>query len=158
MGKKLSSVGSTSAMWDPQVAALAERFRLVRYDHPGHGGSAAQPGDYALADLAGALLPRREAEVVGGAEQRGPPPHQYTPSVADHTTPSDLERELGIDQKRIRHYLRQRYGNLPAYTDNWHLNARAAEDVRTHFRAEADALRASGEAVPAPRTPAAVTR
>ena len=71
--------------------------------------------------------------------------------MADDTTPSDLERELGIDQKRIRHYLRQRYGNLPAYTDNWHLNHRAAEDVRTHFRAEADALRASGEVVPAPR-------
>ena len=68
--------------------------------------------------------------------------------MADHTTPSDLERELGIDQKRIRHYLRQRYGNLPAYTDNWHLNARAAEEVRLHFHAEAEALRASGAFLP----------
>jgi hypothetical protein len=68
--------------------------------------------------------------------------------VADPTTPSDLERELGIDQKRIRHYLRQRYGNLPAYTDNWHLNARAAEEVRLHFHAEAEALRASGAFLP----------
>ena len=71
--------------------------------------------------------------------------------MADHTTPSDLERDLGIDQKRIRHYLRQRYGNLPAYTDNWHLNARAADDVRTHFRAEAEALRAQGEEAPTSR-------
>jgi hypothetical protein len=71
--------------------------------------------------------------------------------VADDTTPADLERELGIDQKRVRHYLRQRYGLLPAYTDNWHLNARAAEDVRSHFRAEAEALRASGVPTPAPR-------
>jgi hypothetical protein len=68
--------------------------------------------------------------------------------VADHTTPSDLERELGIDQKRIRHYLRQRYGNLPAYTDNWHLNARAAEEVRLHFHAEAESLRAAGAFLP----------
>lgn len=68
--------------------------------------------------------------------------------MADHTTPSDLERELGIDQKRIRHYLRQRYGNLPAYTDNWHLNQRAAEEVRLHFHAEAEALRASGALLP----------
>ncbi len=81
------------------------------------------------------------------------PPHQYTPSVADHTTPSDLERELGIDQKRIRHYLRQRYGNLPAYTDNWHLNPRATEDVRLHFHAEAEALRASGALLPPPSEP-----
>lgn len=71
--------------------------------------------------------------------------------MADDTTPADLERELGIDQRRIRHYLRQQYGNLPGYTDNWHLNARAAEGVRGHFRAEAEALRANGADVPAPR-------
>jgi 3-oxoadipate enol-lactonase len=33
------SLGSTLAMWDPQVPALGERFRVLRYDHPGHGGS-----------------------------------------------------------------------------------------------------------------------
>jgi 3-oxoadipate enol-lactonase len=33
------SLGSTLAMWDPQVPALRERFRVVRFDHPGHGGS-----------------------------------------------------------------------------------------------------------------------
>ncbi len=71
--------------------------------------------------------------------------------MADDTTPGDLEHELGIDQRRIRHYLRQRYGNLPAYTDNWHLNARAADDVRTHFRQEAEALRLAGERAPTAR-------
>jgi 3-oxoadipate enol-lactonase len=33
------SLGSTLEMWDAQVPALAEQFRVLRYDHPGHGGS-----------------------------------------------------------------------------------------------------------------------
>ena len=32
-----NSLGSTTAMWDAQVAALAEHFRVVRYDTRGHG-------------------------------------------------------------------------------------------------------------------------
>jgi 3-oxoadipate enol-lactonase/4-carboxymuconolactone decarboxylase len=41
-----SSVGSTSTMWEPQVAALSRTFRVVRYDHRGHGASrpATPPG------------------------------------------------------------------------------------------------------------------
>ena len=35
----LGSLGSTLDMWDAQVPALAERFRVLRIDHPGHGGS-----------------------------------------------------------------------------------------------------------------------
>ena len=33
------SLGSTLDMWEPQLPAFAERFRVLRYDHPGHGGS-----------------------------------------------------------------------------------------------------------------------
>lgn len=51
-----SSLGTTRSMWDEQLPALAERFRVVRYDHRGHGGSPVPPGPYSLQDLAGDVL------------------------------------------------------------------------------------------------------
>lgn len=50
------SLGSTVDMWAPQVAPLRERFRLIRIDHRGHGGSPVPPGPYRVADLAGDVL------------------------------------------------------------------------------------------------------
>jgi 3-oxoadipate enol-lactonase len=46
-----NSLGTTLEMWHDQAPALGERFRLVRYDHRGHGGSPAPPGPYALEEL-----------------------------------------------------------------------------------------------------------
>ena len=34
-----SSLGTTWALWDAQLPSLVEDFRVVRYDHPGHGRS-----------------------------------------------------------------------------------------------------------------------
>jgi 3-oxoadipate enol-lactonase len=62
-----NSLGSTTEMWDRQVPALAERLRVVRYDHRGHGRSPVPPGPYDLADLGAdalALLDRLGAERV----------------------------------------------------------------------------------------------
>ena len=41
-----NSLGATLHMWDPQVAALTEHFRLVRYDRRGHGKSGVPAGPY----------------------------------------------------------------------------------------------------------------
>jgi 3-oxoadipate enol-lactonase len=51
-----NSVGTTRAVWDPQVAALRAHFRLLRFEHRGHGGSPAPPGPYSIGDLAGDVL------------------------------------------------------------------------------------------------------
>ncbi len=46
------SLGCTHAMWDPQIAALSGRYRVLRYDTRGHGKSEAPPGPYTLDQLA----------------------------------------------------------------------------------------------------------
>ena len=62
-----NSLGTTHAMWDPQVAALTEHFRVLRYDSRGHGQSDVSPGPYDIALLARdvlALLDALELERV----------------------------------------------------------------------------------------------
>jgi 3-oxoadipate enol-lactonase len=46
-----SSLGTTRELWDAQVDALAEDFRVLRYEHRGHGASPAPPGPYSMSDL-----------------------------------------------------------------------------------------------------------
>jgi 3-oxoadipate enol-lactonase len=46
-----NSLGATPAMWDPQMPALTQSFRVIRYDHRGHGRSPAPPGPYDIEDL-----------------------------------------------------------------------------------------------------------
>lgn len=46
------SLGSDRRMWDPQVEPLvAAGFRVIRYDHRGHGASPAPAGPYTVAEL-----------------------------------------------------------------------------------------------------------
>jgi 3-oxoadipate enol-lactonase len=44
------SLGTSLQMWDGQ-SPLTERFRLVRFDHRGHGGSPVPSGPYEIQDL-----------------------------------------------------------------------------------------------------------
>ncbi|MFI9009068.1 3-oxoadipate enol-lactonase [Actinosynnema sp. NPDC053489] len=51
-----NSLGTTTRLWDRQLPLLHRRFRVLRYDHRGHGGSAAPPGPYRVDDLADDVL------------------------------------------------------------------------------------------------------
>jgi 3-oxoadipate enol-lactonase len=47
-----NSLGTRLEMWDPQMQALAERYRVLRYDSRGHGRSDAPDGPYTIDMLA----------------------------------------------------------------------------------------------------------
>jgi 3-oxoadipate enol-lactonase len=47
----VNALGTAMDLWEAQVGALADRFRVVRYDARGHGASAIPPGDYTIDDL-----------------------------------------------------------------------------------------------------------
>lgn len=46
-----NSLGTTVDMWAPQMPALTARFRVLRYEQRGHGGTPAPPGPYRIAEL-----------------------------------------------------------------------------------------------------------
>jgi 3-oxoadipate enol-lactonase len=46
-----NSLGTNLSMWDPQMPALMQRFRVLRYDTRGHGQSAVTPGPYSITQL-----------------------------------------------------------------------------------------------------------
>jgi 3-oxoadipate enol-lactonase len=45
------SLGTTLAMWDPQIGPLSTRWRTICFDHRGHGGSPVPNGPYEIDDL-----------------------------------------------------------------------------------------------------------
>jgi 3-oxoadipate enol-lactonase len=50
------SLAASLEMWEPQVAMLAGRYRVLRYDTRGHGNSEVPPGPYTLEMLADDVL------------------------------------------------------------------------------------------------------
>jgi 3-oxoadipate enol-lactonase len=45
------SLATNLSMWDPQIPALTARYRVLRYDTRGHGGTDAPEGPYSLEQL-----------------------------------------------------------------------------------------------------------
>ncbi|TDC85907.1 4-carboxymuconolactone decarboxylase [Nonomuraea deserti] len=66
------SLGTTTEVWRPQLAELTASWRVLRYDLPGHGGSAPATG-FTIDDLAAAVLDLVEDErfAIGGISLGG---------------------------------------------------------------------------------------
>jgi 3-oxoadipate enol-lactonase len=50
------SLGTTGAMWAPQLQALGDEYSLVTFDHRGHGASPVPAGPYTVDDLGADVL------------------------------------------------------------------------------------------------------
>lgn len=50
------SLGTTLGLFDAQLASLAETYRIVRFDLPGHGGSPTPAGPYTIEGMAADVL------------------------------------------------------------------------------------------------------
>jgi 3-oxoadipate enol-lactonase len=66
-----NSMGTTVRVWEPQLAQFRRHFRLLRYEHPGHGGSAAPPGPYTIGELGAAVLALLDENGIGRARYCG---------------------------------------------------------------------------------------
>jgi 3-oxoadipate enol-lactonase len=51
-----NSLGTDLGMWQPQMPALLEHFRVLRHDMRGHGQSGVTPGPYSIAQLGGDVI------------------------------------------------------------------------------------------------------
>jgi 3-oxoadipate enol-lactonase len=47
-----NSLMANGSMWDGNVTAFSDRYRVLRYDKRGHGGSSVVPGPYTISQLA----------------------------------------------------------------------------------------------------------
>ena len=66
-----NSLGTSRAVWDRQVPALAAHFRLLTYELPGHGGSPAAPGPYTIAELGAGVRALLDAHGIDRAAYCG---------------------------------------------------------------------------------------
>jgi 3-oxoadipate enol-lactonase len=66
-----NSLGANLSMWDPQIETLTARYRVLRYDTRGHGGSDTPEGPYSLDDLVGDVVALMDAKAIDTAAFMG---------------------------------------------------------------------------------------
>jgi 3-oxoadipate enol-lactonase len=71
-----NSLGTSSSLWDAQLPVLTRQFRVLRYEHRGHGApgsgySHAPPGRYSMADLGGDVLALLDGQGIDRAAYCG---------------------------------------------------------------------------------------
>jgi 3-oxoadipate enol-lactonase len=60
-----NSLGTSAAVWNRQVGEFGNSFRLLRYEFPGHGGTATAAGPYTIAGLGAGVLALLDSLGIG---------------------------------------------------------------------------------------------
>ena len=115
-----NSLGTTLEMWDPQVDALSKKYRLIRYDTRGHGGSPITKGPYSFKQLAADVVAILDALNIDTASFCGV-------SMGGHTG-----LQLGIDSP-------ERFDAIVV------CNSAAKIGTAEAWKERADALRSKGQ-------------
>ncbi len=66
-----NSLGTTAEVWAAQARVFRQDFRVLSYELPGHGGSAAWPGPYTIAELGAGVLSLLDAHGIERAAYCG---------------------------------------------------------------------------------------
>lgn len=66
-----NSLGSTHRMWEDQIAVLTRKYRVLRYDHRGHGASAVPEGAFGWDDLVGDVIGLMDDHGIEKADYMG---------------------------------------------------------------------------------------
>ncbi len=77
-----NSLGTALGMWDDQLPALADQFRVLRYDQRGHGRTPAPPGPYTVAELGRDALALLDRLVLCCTSAHLPPREMWTERAA----------------------------------------------------------------------------
>jgi 3-oxoadipate enol-lactonase len=125
-------------MWDPLVALLADRFRIVRYDMRGFGASTSEPGPFSPSgDLSGLLDELGiERAIVVGASFGGLVALEFAA-----TDPQRVSRLVVLDAPLPGHEWSERFSAFVAAEDA----ALAAEDLDEAVRLNVDLWAADSE-------------
>jgi 3-oxoadipate enol-lactonase len=120
-----NSLGTTLAMWEPQMPMLAERFAVLRYDHPGHGEGRGATTPHSVEDLARgvlAILDERELARVsfcglslGGAV--GMWLALYAPERIDHLVLACTSARFGLRENWLKRAATVRAEGMEAIAD-----------------------------------------
>jgi 3-oxoadipate enol-lactonase len=135
-----SSLGTAHAMFDRNVPALSERYRIVLYDHRGHGASPSAPGPWEIEDLGRdvlALLDSLSLErvAVGGVSMGGMmamwlginAPERVAALVPCCTTANFGDPDVFTERLRMLREAGSTAPLAPAVVERWLTPAYAAE-------------------------------